>query len=121
MLVKSGEILPNHPCCVVVASDDYLGRHPDETVKLLEIHANATKFINDKIADDDTDDVVGLLPADIISNKDIEEDSLESFPFISGLNESFKKDVKDFMNLEVELGILKKPISDDKLYWEGSK
>jgi NitT/TauT family transport system substrate-binding protein len=46
---------------------------------------------------------------------------LESFPFISGLNESFKKDVKDFMNLEVELGILKKPISDDKLYWEGSK
>jgi len=32
-----------------------------------------------------------------------------------------KKDVKDFMNLEVELGILKKPISDDKLYWEGSK
>lgn len=121
VLVKSGEILPNHPCCVVVASDDYLGRHPDETVKLLEIHANATKFINDKIADDDTDDVVGLLPADIISNKDIEEDSLESFPFLSGLNESFKKDVKDFMNLEVELGILKKPISDDKLYWEGSK
>ena len=28
------------------------------------------------------------------------------------------KDVMDFMNLEVDLGVLKKPISEDKIFWE---
>lgn len=120
LLIDSSEILPNHPCCVVVASDDYLNRHPNETKILLKIHANETEFINDKIADGDTQDIVDQLPSDIISNKDVEEDSLESFPFISGLNESFKKDVMDFMNLEIKLGVLKKPLSQDEIFWKGS-
>ncbi|WP_407377237.1 ABC transporter substrate-binding protein [Methanobrevibacter sp.] len=118
LLIDSSEILPNHPCCVVVASEKYLDNHPNETKKLLEIHNNETKFINDKIAEGKTSEVVDQLPVDIISNKEVEKDSLESFPFISGLNETFKQDVIDFMNLEVELGVLKKPISENEIFWQ---
>ena len=49
---------------------------------------------------------------------EIEKKALAGFPLISGLNASYKKDVMDFMNLEVELGVLKKPISEDKIFWE---
>ena len=115
VLVDSADILPNHPCCVVVASDKFIKNHPNETNTILEIHKNATDFINNN-----TDEAATLLPSDIVSDVEVEKSAIAGFPFISGLNESFKDDVKDFMNLEVELGVLKKPISEDKIFWDGS-
>ena len=120
LLVDSSEILPNHPCCVVVASDDFIKNHPNETKTILEIHENATNFINEKIADGKTSEIVDLLPSDIVSDKNVEATSIESFPFISGLDDSFKQDVLDFMDLEVELGVLKDSISPDKIFWQSS-
>ena len=113
IFVDSSEILPNHPCCVVVASDDFIKNHENETKTILEIHENATAYINNN-----TDEAAGLLPADIVKDVEIEKKALAGFPVISCLNASYKKDVMDFMNLEVEVGVLKKPISEDKIFWE---
>lgn len=113
VLAGSQDILPNHPCCVVAASDKFIADHPDETKKILEIHENSTDFINKN-----TDEAAGMLPKDIVSDVEVEKMSMSSFPFISGLNDTYKKDVMDFMQLEVDLGVLKKPISEDKIFWE---
>ncbi|MDO5859671.1 ABC transporter substrate-binding protein [Methanobrevibacter sp.] len=115
VLVDSSEILPNHPCCVVVASDDFIKNHENETKTILEIHKNATEFINNN-----TDEAAGLLPSDIVSDVEVEKKALAGFPLISGLDDDYKQDVMDFMNLEVDLGVLKKPISEDKIFWESS-
>ena len=115
VLAGSQDILPDHPCCVVAASDKFINDHPNETAKILEIHKNATDFINNN-----TDEAAGLLPKDIVSDVEVEKMSMSSFPFISGLNDTYKQDVMDFMNLEVDLGILKKPISENQIFWEGS-
>ena len=115
VLAGSQDILPDHPCCVVVASDKYIENHPNETKKILEIHENATEFINKN-----TDEAAGMLPNDIVSDVEVEKMSMSSFPFISGLNESYRQDVMDFMDLEVELGVLKEPLSQDKIFWDGS-
>ncbi len=115
VLAGSQDILPDHPCCVVVASDKYIGAHPNETAKIVEIHENATNFINEN-----TDEAAGMLPKDIVTDVEVEKISMSSFPFISGLNESYKQDVMDFMDLEVDLGVLKEPISQDKIFWNGN-
>lgn len=115
VLAGSKDILPNHPCCVVVASDKYLNEHPNETNTILKIHKNATDFINNN-----TDEAASMIPSDIVSDVEVEKVAISSFPFISGLDDSFKKDVMDFMNLEVDLGVLKGPISQDKIFWEGN-
>ncbi len=115
VLVDSAEILPNHPCCVVVASDDFISAHPNETKEIVEIHENATKYINNN-----TDDAASLLPSDIVSNVDVEKESLSSFPLIYGLNDTIKQDIVDFMNLEVDLGVLKESIPQDKIFWDSS-
>ena len=109
VLTDSADILPNHPCCVVVASDKFIENNPNETQKILEIHKNATDFINSN-----PDEAAGLLPKDIVSDVEVEKKAMAGFPFISGLDDSYKQDVMDFMDLEVDLGILKKPISQDK-------
>ncbi|MEE0935267.1 MAG: ABC transporter substrate-binding protein [Methanobrevibacter sp.] len=118
VLEDSADILPNHPCCVVVASDDFIKNHEDKTKDILAIHENATKFINDNIENGSSDKVVALLPEDIVSNADLEVLSLESFPFISGIDDSFKSDVDAFQKLEVDIGILNSTVSHDKLFWE---
>ena len=41
-----------------------------------------------------------------------------SFPFISGLDNSFKADVDAFQKLEVDIGILNKTVDQKDLYWE---
>ena len=52
----------------------------------------------------------------MIGDGGAERMSMSSLPFISGLNDTYKKDVMDFMKLEVDLGILKKPISEIKFF-----
>ncbi|MBQ7927431.1 MAG: ABC transporter substrate-binding protein [Methanobrevibacter sp.] len=118
VLEDSADILPNHPCCVVVASDDFIKNHENTTKDIIAIHENATKFINDNIENGSSDKVVKLLPKDIVSDENLEADSLESFPFISGINNTFKSDVDAFQKLEVDIGILNSTISQDKLFWE---
>ncbi|WP_407453077.1 ABC transporter substrate-binding protein [Methanobrevibacter sp.] len=117
-LADSSEILPGHPCCVVVASQDFLDKHADTAKEIVAIHKNATTFINDNIKNNTTDKVVELLPEDIVNDPALEVKSLESFPFIFGLNESYKSNVQAFQQLEVELGILNQTIPPEKLYWE---
>lgn len=115
-LVDSSEILPDHPCCVVVASDKFIENNPNETSTILEIHKNATDFVNNN-----SDEAAAMIPSDIVSDVEIEKEALSTFPFISGLDDAYKQDVMDFMNLEVDLGVLKKPISEDNIFWDGSK
>ena len=115
VLAGSQDILPNHPCCVVVASDKFLEEHPNETNTILEIHENATEFINGN-----PDEAASMIPSDIVSDVEVEKVAISSFPFISGLDDSYKQDVMDFMNLEVDLGVLKNPLSEEDIFWDGS-
>ena len=117
-LADSSEIMPNHPCCVVVASDDFIKNHENTTKDIVAIHKEATTFINKNIKDNKTGEIVKLLPKDIVANEDAEAKSLESFPFISGLDDAYKADVDAFQQAEVGLGILNKTISHEDLYWE---
>ncbi len=118
VLENSSGILPNHPCCVVVASDDFIKNHEDSAKEIIKIHENATNFINENVKNGSSDKVVKLLPEDIVSDQEIEAQSVGSFPFISGIDDKFKADVDAFQDLEVDLGLLKNKISHDKLYWE---
>ena len=118
VLEDSADILPNHPCCVVVASDDFIKNHEGTVKDILAIHENATEFINEQLILGNASAVVKLLPEDIVADSDLEALSLESFPFISGIDNSFKADVDAFQQLEVDIGILNSTVSHDKLYWE---
>lgn len=118
VLMNSSQISPNHPCCVVVASQDLIDKNPDLVKNITAIHENATNYINSNVQNN-ASSVVKLLPKDIVSNEDVEAKSLASFPFLSGLNDTYKANVDAFMKVEVDLGILNSTIPHDKLYWEG--
>ena len=117
-LADSSEIVAGHPCCVVVASDEFLKNNNETAKDIVAIHKEATTFINKNIEDGKTDEVVKLLPEDIVADPDAEADSLESFPFIFGVDDAYKANVDVFQQIEVDLGILNKTIPHEDLYWE---
>lgn len=118
VLEDSADILPNHPCCVVVASDDFIKNHEDKVKDIVAIHEEATEFINEQVYSGNASAVVKLLPEDIVADADLEALSLESFPFISGIDNDFKADVDAFQQLEVDIGILNSTVTHDKLFWQ---
>jgi NitT/TauT family transport system substrate-binding protein len=54
-LIWSDEIWPNHPCCVVAADEDFIASDEDAVRGVLKAHVEATKWINDAIANKDSD------------------------------------------------------------------
>ncbi len=46
VLVSSGQIWDDHPCCVLIADNRFLDSHPDEVKAVLRAHAQATDYIN---------------------------------------------------------------------------
>ena len=111
VLKDSGDILPNHPCCVVAASDDFIKNHPNETKIILDIHEKTTKFINENPSE-----AAKLLPDSVVPDKNVEAKVLERINFISGLDADYKKSVMDFMNIEVKMGILKSPLTEAQIF-----
>ena len=113
LLENTSEIIPGHPCCVVAASQNFIDNHPDELKKILAIHENATDFTNENPAE-----AAALLPDDIVPDKDLQAGIIADTTFVSGLDDDYKKNVMEFMQLGVDLGLLKEPISEDKIFYE---
>lgn len=114
MFINSSEILPEHPCCVVAASERFIDENPDKLDVIISIHENATEFILEN-----PDEAAELLPDDIVADVEIEKKAISGIKFVYGLNETYKQSIMDFMQIEVDLGILEEPIPATDIFWEG--
>ncbi len=47
VLVPSGKIWPKHPCCVVVADNQFIEKNPEKIKGILRAHVKATNFIHE--------------------------------------------------------------------------
>jgi NitT/TauT family transport system substrate-binding protein len=111
LLERSGEILPDHPCCVVVMNDKFLSDHYNKATKILNIHKKATEKIKEN-----PEGMVKYLPPHIVPDSEIEKESLRHIKWVSGLNDTYKKNVIDFLNIERDLGILNETVPQEKLF-----
>ena len=113
LVETSGEIIPGHPCCCVAAREDFINNHADTLEKVLAIHENATKFTNEN-----PDEAAACLPEDIVPDAELQKGIIADTTFIYGLDDDYKQNVMDFMNLEVELGLLNNPLTEDQIFYE---
>lgn len=49
VVVRSGEILDNHPCCVIAVSQKMIDEHPEIVKEIVKIHIRATDYVNANI------------------------------------------------------------------------
>lgn len=62
-LIWSGDIRQDHPCCVVLVSDQFLASEngPELTKRLLKAHIDATEWINEALEDPGGDNHTALI------------------------------------------------------------
>ncbi len=111
-VVMSGEIMPNHACCVVVVSGDLIRNHPEVVAKIVETHVDATEYNNEHpdeaaqiYADDQQMDV------NIIRNSVKEWDGTwVADPYL------IVNSTVDYANIQYELGYIKKPLTEKDIF-----
>ncbi len=111
-VVKSGEIMPNHACCVVVVSGDLIKNHPEVVAKIVETHVDATEYNNahpDEAAQIYADDQ--QMDINIIRNSIKEWDGT----WLADPHVIVNSTV-DYANIQYELGYIKKPLTEKDIF-----
>lgn len=109
-IASSADILPEHPCCVIIAREDFIENNNDELKEILAIHENTTNFINEN-----PEEASELLPSALF-DPEVEKIAMKNIEFRSGLDDSYINKVLDFMNIEVNMGLLEKPLNQDEIF-----
>lgn len=109
-IASSNDILPEHPCCVIVAREDFITNHEDKLKTILDIHNETTEYILKN-----PEEAATKLPADQF-DVNVEKVAMKNIKFTSGLSDDYKNKVKDFMNIEIDLGLIEKALDINKIF-----
>lgn len=107
VLYWSGEIWPDHPCCVIVASNSFAQANPDVVKAFLKADALANQWIADAMTDPGSENYTLLLQmgAQFSNvNTDVVASSLNHTKFTTELSPSFQEGMKNFTNEFIALG-----------------
>ena len=67
LVESSADILPDHPCCVVIMNEKFLSKESDKAKKILDIHKRATEKI-----EANPEGVIQYLPPHIVPDSEID-------------------------------------------------
>ncbi len=107
----SDEIWENHPCCVIIASDNFRQNNPDKLKKILKIHQNATDYIYSN-----SDDAGLILSKQFKISVSTEKEVLSHIKFVSVPDEDFINDSLKIMSIQRQLGYVEHNITLDRIF-----
>jgi len=120
-LMWSGDIMPNHPCCVVVASTDYLELDlgggltgASMTTRFVKAHVEATSWMVDAMEDTDSANYALLVELGVQftgKNEAVVESALDHMKYRYQMDLTFMEGITNF----TEMFIVGGAITEDKL------
>lgn len=111
VLMYSQDIIPDHPCCVIVARQDYIDNHPQQLQKFLDIHKNTTEYVQTH-----QNETAYLISQEMTTNPDVEKTALSHVVFVYKVDPAFQENVLNFMKIEQELGYSKVNLTTDQIF-----
>jgi NitT/TauT family transport system substrate-binding protein len=120
----SGDVWPDHPCCVIAVKTSFAEAHPDLVAKVLKAHMDANAWIANATADTSSQNYTELVNmassfafgnnADSTSAQ-IVESALDHTKFTYVMDDAFKSGLKNFTEAYIGLNL----ISADKISQRG--
>jgi len=111
VLIYSNDIIKDHPCCVIIASESFIKNHPQELDKFLKIHQQTTEYVNTH-----PNETASIIDQELTTNIEIEALSLQHITFVSSVNKSFQNNVLKFAKIENNLGYLNKTLTSNDIF-----
>lgn len=111
VLQYSENIWKDHPCCVIVSSNDFLKQNPEKVRAFLEVHENATTYINNnkKINSELMSKKIGLSP-------EMEEEGIKHIKYISVPDSNFIQNVLKIVQMQQKMGLIKKNLTASEIF-----
>lgn len=112
-VVQSGEMMPNHACCVLLVSGDLIRNHPDLVGEILKVHIKATDYNlahPDEAAQIFADKIQGYDLALVLASFAEWDGSWVADPNL------ITDSVVDYAELQYDLGYIKKPLAQDDIF-----
>jgi len=111
VLEWTSSIMPHHPCCVVVASNDFISGTDGEelTLRFIKAHAEATEWANSALADPDSEDfdILVNISADFTKRSAaVVTEAFKHMEFGFEMNTSFKGALSEFTEMYLDQGFI---------------
>lgn len=113
VVVHSGEMMPNHACCVLVVSGDLIRNHPDLVGEILNVHIKATGYNLEH------PDEAAEIFADKVQGYDLElvEASFAEWDGTWVADPHLITDsVVEYAQLQYDLGYIQDPLTRDEIF-----
>ncbi len=111
VLIYSNDIIKDHPCCVIIASESFIKEHPQELDKFLKIHQQTTEYVNTH-----PNETANIIDQELTTNIEIEALSLQHITFVSSVDKSFQNNVLKFAKIEKNLGYLNTTLTANDIF-----
>lgn len=111
ILLYSGDIWEEHPCCVLIATEKFIKTDSENLKKFVKAHDEATNYIN--LNKEET----ALITANKLgTDLNVENEGIKHVKFVSFPSDNFINEVFNFIESQKELGYIKNNITKDKLF-----
>ncbi len=112
IVVWSGEMKPNHPCCVLVVSDKLIAESPELVTRLIRTHMKATDY---NLAN--PEEAAEIYAGYTKNTKEIALKSIENWDgsWVSDPN-LIVDGVMDYVSVQKELGYIETPLTKDEIF-----
>lgn len=107
----SDEIWKNHPCCVIIASDNFRQNNPDKLKKILKIHMNATNYIYSN-----RDDAASILSKQFKIDINTEKEILNHIKFIAIPDKDFIDNDLKIVSIQRQLGYVDSNLTPENIF-----
>jgi NitT/TauT family transport system substrate-binding protein len=111
VLMYSGEIWKDHPCCVVIATDDFKKNSPDTLKKFLKVHAEATDYVNTH-----KDEAATIQSEKLGTDVNVEKEALKRMKFEAIPTDEFIENVLKFVQIQRQLGYVKNEHTKENIF-----
>jgi len=110
VLMWSSEMMPNHPCCVVVASTNFIGAEdgPDLTKRFLKAHMEATEWMLSAQEDHSSANytlLVTLAQEFTLKNSSVVSSAMSHLKYKYEMDSSFTSALEEFTQMYIDLNI----------------
>lgn len=111
-IVQSGQMKPNHACCVLVVSGKLIREHPEIVEQIVKTHINATEYNKAHV-----DDAAQFYSNDTTQDLETVKTSLKEWDGAWITDPALiKNSTIDYSNIQYELNYTQKPLTEKDIF-----
>ncbi|NLI74656.1 MAG: ABC transporter substrate-binding protein [Euryarchaeota archaeon] len=111
ILEWSGEVWPDHPCCVVAVRTSYAEANPDIVAKVIKAHIDATEWIEETVEDKNSENYTKLVDMSKtfsgINDEKVIDSALSKIKYKYQIDEAFRTSLDGFTESYIDLDVIK--------------